>query len=124
GMSQNAVSYLSDIPDYGEVLYGTNEYEHLEELSYHTILRAKNKDIEAVTLDTAYVAGSAKDVDEAKLLLAYIRAATTSKLPREIPEEFVKMGSSTKKTDSLEQVMLDNKIGVFSARMVMSCAQE
>ena len=124
GMSQNAVSYLSDIPDYGEVLYGTNEYEHLEELSYHTILRAKNKDIEAVTLDTAYVAGSAKDVDEAKLLLAYIRAATTSKLPREIPEEFVKMGSSTKKTDSLEQVMLDNKIGVFSARMVMSCVHE
>ena len=88
------------------------------------MLRAKNKDLEAVTLDTAYVAGSAKDVDEAKLLLSYIRAAMTSKLPREIPDEFVKMGSATKKSDSLEQVMLDNKIGVFSARMVLSCAHE
>ena len=124
GMSQNALAFLADIPDYGEVLYGTNEYERLEELSYHTVLRAKNKDLEAVTLDTAYVAGSAKDVDEAKLLLSYIRAAMTSKLPREIPDEFVKMGSATKKSDSLEQVMLDNKIGVFSARMVLANAHE
>ncbi len=124
GMSQNALAFLADIPDYGEVLYGTNEYERLEELSYHTVLRAKNKDLEAVTLDTAYVAGSAKDVDEAKLLLSYIRAAMTSKLPREIPDEFVKMGSATKKSDSLEQVMLDNKIGVFSARMVLANAHD
>ena len=116
--TQNALAYLADIPDYGEVIYGTNECERMENLSYHMVYRAKNKDLETVTVDTAYVAGGAKDVDEAKLLLAYVRSAMVSKLPREIPPEFVAIGEHTRKEDTLEQIMLDNKIGVFSARMV------
>ena len=66
--------------------------------------------------------GPAKDADEAKLLLAYIRSARVSRLPRSIPVEFRKLSSETDPNKTLEEVMLDNKVGIFTARMIMAGA--
>ena len=121
-ISKQALDYLADIPVYGDVIYGTNETAHLESLSYNIVDKKKNIDIESVTIETAYLAGRAKDADEAKLLLAYIRSARVSRLPRSIPVEFRKLSSETDPNKTLEEVMLDNKVGIFTARMIMEGA--
>lgn len=120
---RQAVAYLRDIPDYGEVIPGTPEYQKLETLSYNAVRRAKAKDIELMTVDTAYVAAGSKDADEAKLLLSYIRSARTSRLPREIPDTYRQMAAVVSKQDPLEDIMMDFKVGAFAARMIKSLAQ-
>lgn len=117
---QNALAFIADVPAYGDVLFGTNESDRMEDLSYHTVQRARNKDLGALTVETAFVAGGAKDVDEAKLLTAYVRSALVSKLPREIPEKFVELGAGTDRNMTIEEVMVKYRIGVFSARMVLA----
>ena len=118
-VSKQALDYLADIPVYGDVIYGTNETEHLDALSFNIVDKKKSIDLESLTIETAYLAGRAKDADEAKLLLAYIRSARVSRLPRVIPAEFRKLSSETDPNKSLEEVMLDNKVGIFAARMIM-----
>ncbi len=117
-----AIAYLSDLPKYGEVIYGTTEAEYLDSLSFNIVEKKKDLDLELLTVETAYLAGKAKDADEAKLLLAYVRSARISRLPREIPEELAKIGRATNPDKSLEEVMLDNNVGIFAARMILSCA--
>ena len=118
-VSKQAMDYLADVPIYGDVIYGTKECEHLDALSYNIVDKKKNIDIESVTIETAYLAGRAKDADEAKLLLAYIRSARVSRLPRVIPVEFKKLSAETDPNKTLEEVMLDNKVGIFAARMIL-----
>ena len=118
-IAKQALDYLADIPIYGDVIYGTNECAHLDELSYNIVDKKKTIDLESLTIETAYLAGRAKDADEAKLLLAYIRSARVSRLPRVIPVEFTRMGAETDPNKSLEEVMLDNKVGIFAARMIL-----
>lgn len=121
---QNALAYISDVKDYGDVLYGTTETDRLENLSLQIVQRAKNKSLDDLEVETAYVAGGARDVDEALLLTAYVRSALVSKLPREIPERFVEMAKTTDKNKSIVDVMLDNNVGVFSARMVLAAIED
>lgn len=120
-LAKQAVDYLQALPDYGEVMVGTTDFERMERLSHNVIARGKVKDLELVTVEAAYVAGGAKDSDEAKLLLAYMRACRTSKLPREIPEQYRKAAKGVSPKDSVEQVMMDCSVGVFGARMIMAC---
>ena len=121
---QNALAYISEVKDYGDVLYGTNETDRFENLSLQIVQRAKNKSLDDLEVETAYVAGGARDVDEALTLTAYVRSALVSKLPREIPEKFVLMGKATDKNKSITEVMLENNIGVFSARMVLASIED
>ncbi len=117
-----AINYLLDLPSYGEVIYGTTEAEYLDSLSFNIVDKKKNIDLESLTVETAYLAGKAKDADEAKILLAYVRSARTSRLPREIPENLAAIGRETNPEKTIEEVMLDNNVGVFAARMILSCA--
>ncbi len=119
-MVQNALAYISEVKDYGSVIYGTPETDRLENLSFQIVQRAKNKSLSELDVETAYVAGGARDVDEALLLTSYVRSALVSKLPREIPEKLVEMGKKTSENKTITEVMLDNRIGVFSARMVLA----
>ena len=121
-ISKQALDFLANIPVYGDVIYGTNETSHLEDLSYNIVDKKKNIDLESVTIETAYLAGRAKDADEAILLLSYIRSARVSRLPRSIPVEYRKLSAETDPNKSLEEVMLDNKVGIFTARMILEGA--
>lgn len=121
---QNALAYISEVKGYGDVLYGTNETDRLENLSLQIVQRAKNKSLDDLEVETAFVAGGARDVDEALLLTAYVRSALVSKLPREIPQRFVELGKTTDKNKDIVDVMLDNNIGVFSARMVLASIED
>ncbi len=118
--AEKAVAYLQDIPDYGDVIPGTSDFDRMETLSHNVIARGKNKDLELVSVEAAYVAGGARDADEAKVLLAYMNSCRRSKLPREIPEKYVSLSANVSPKDGTEQVMLDQNVGVFGARMIMS----
>ena len=118
--AEKAVRYLEDIPDYGEIIVGTSDFERMEILSHNVIARGKNKDLELITVEAAYVAGGARDADEAKVLLSYMQSCRRSRLPRDIPEKYVKLSENVSPRDDIEQVMLDQNVGVFGARMIMS----
>lgn len=113
-----AAEYLGDIPDYGDIVPGTMEQQRLEKLSLNAVSGGKVKDVEAMTVDAAFVAGRAKDAEEAKTLVAYMRAASTARLPREPPKELVEKAMSADPDDGLEDVMREFGIGVYSARVV------
>ena len=117
------LNYIMDLPNYGDVIYGTTEADYLDSLSFNIVDKKKNIDLETLTVETAYLAGKAKDADEAKLLLSYVRSARTSRLPREIPAELQSLGKETNPDKTIEEVMLDNGVGVFAARMILACAK-
>lgn len=121
GLVEEAVGYLEGIPEYGEVIFGTKEQSRLESLSYSAVKRGKVPELEAVTVDAAYVAGGARDAEEARLLTSYIRAAARAEPPREVPARYRAMAEKTSRGDSIEDVMLRNGIGVYGARIVRSC---
>ena len=122
--AKEAVDYLADIPDNVTIIPGTTEFDRMEHLTYNAIAKGKNRDLEAMTVECAYVAGGAKDVDEAKRLLGYIRTSRAAKVPRDIPENLKKMATTVSADEQVEQVMMDCKVGVMSARMILACAEE
>ncbi|MFA7062893.1 MAG: tetratricopeptide repeat protein [Methanomethylophilus sp.] len=118
-------AYLEDIPDYGEVMPGTNEFDRLEMLSLNVVTRGRAA-MELpgeLPLECAYVAGGAKDADEAKLLVAYVRSALAGRLPKEIPAELMQAAAKYTKTDELTAIMKKENVGVYRARLIRSKVQ-
>ena len=116
------MNYLSDISEYGEITPGTLEFERMEKLSLNAVTKGNCTDLEkdhVVSIPCAYVAGGAKDADEAKLLVAYIHKALGSKKStKTLSPELRKIASETKKGTSIEEIMKSSKIGVYEAKMV------
>lgn len=121
--SEAAVAYLKNIPEYGEVVYGAAGYERMEALSRNALVRSKAEKMSDITVEKAYMAGGARDAEEAKLLVGYIRSCPESKLPREIPDEYASIVPSVTKKDTPEQVMRDMGVGYFGARIILSAVE-
>lgn len=116
------ISYLSDIRDYGLIVPGTPEFERMESLSHYAVVRADLKDIEKeplISLPTAYVAGGAKDADEAKVLVAYIFEAFSAEVRIDyIPEELTEIAFSIDKNITVFDLIKEHNLGVYTARAV------
>ncbi|MEA4977206.1 MAG: tetratricopeptide repeat protein [Methanomassiliicoccaceae archaeon] len=120
--SEAVMSYLSDITDYGEIIPGTPEFFRMEELSHSAVIRAALTDIDTdpiITIPCAFVAGGAKDADEAKILVSYIYSAINGKMSIEMLSDDVKNLASKTATDmSVFDIMKEHELGVYSARAV------
>jgi tetratricopeptide (TPR) repeat protein len=116
------MAYLSDISEYGDVTPGTLEFERMEKLSLNAVIKGNCSNLESerlISIPCAYVAGGAKDADEAKLLVAYIYKVMSSRRSvKALPPELKKMADSTKKGTSVEEIMKAQKIGVYQAKLV------
>lgn len=120
--SKAIMAYLSDISEYGEIVPGTLEFERMEKLSLNAIVKGNCANIDEdpiISLPCAYVAGGAKDADEAKLLVAYIyKVMTARKTTRSLSSEMKKMIESTPKDSKTEDIVKKARIGVYQARMI------
>jgi len=116
------MAYLADISEYGDVTPGTLEFERMEKLSLNAVIKGNCSDLEnepVISIPCAYVAGGAKDADEAKLLVAYIYKVMSSRRSTKVlTPELKKISETTKKGTSVEDIMRGQKIGVYQAKLV------
>ncbi|MDR0309936.1 MAG: tetratricopeptide repeat protein [Candidatus Methanoplasma sp.] len=116
------MSYLSDISEYGDISPGTLEFERMEKLSLSAVTKGNCTGLESdplISIPCAYVAGGAKDADEAKLLVAYVyKALSSRKSAKTLAPELKKIAESTKKDTPIEDIMKTSKIGVYQAKLV------
>ena len=116
------MSYLSDISEYGEITPGTLEFERMEKLSLNAVTKGNCTELEKdnlISIPCAYVAGGAKDADEAKLLVAYIyKTLSSRKSTKTLSPELRKIADETEKGTNIEDIMKSSKIGVYQAKMV------
>jgi len=120
--AKSIMNYLSDISEYGEITPGTLEFERMEKLSLNAVTKGNCTGLEKgllISIPCAYVAGGAKDADEAKMLVAYIYKVLSSKgSSKVLPAELRKIAETTQKGTSIEDIMKNSRIGVFQAKMV------
>jgi tetratricopeptide (TPR) repeat protein len=117
------MSYLLDITEYGDIVPGTLEFERMEKLSLNAVVKGNCTGIEKdplISIPCAYVAGGARDADEAKLLVAYIYKALNSESGKTLMPDLKNIAESTKKGTAVEDIMKESKIGVYQAKMVKS----
>ncbi|MCL2148965.1 MAG: hypothetical protein FWH47_06490, partial [Methanomassiliicoccaceae archaeon] len=116
------MAYLSDIAEYGDISPGTPEFERMEKLSFNAVTKGNCTGLESepvITIPCAYVAGGAKDADEAKLLVAYVyKALSSRKSSKGITPELRKMAEGTKKGTPIDEIMRAHKIGAYQAKQV------
>jgi tetratricopeptide (TPR) repeat protein len=116
------MNYLSDISEYGDITPGTLEFERMEKLSLSAVTKGNCTGLEKnplITIPCAYVAGGAKDADEAKLLVAYIHKVLSSrKSTKTLPPELKNIAEATPKGTVVEDIMKGSKIGVYQAKMI------
>jgi|GEM_PF-1062517 len=121
----NAVmAYLSDIAEYGDIVPGTLEFDRMESLSMNAIIKGGYESLEddpMISIPCAYVAGGAKDADEAKMLVAYVYKALTVKVgTKSMTPELRKMALGIVKGTSIVEIMKKLKIGVYQANVIKS----
>ncbi|MCL2334100.1 MAG: tetratricopeptide repeat protein [Candidatus Methanoplasma sp.] len=116
------LGYLSDMSEYGSITPGTPEFERMEKLSFNAITKGNCAGLEEdpiISIPCAFVAGGARDADEAKLLVAYIYKVLTSKKSTEmLSAEMKKIAESTPKGTKIEEIMQKQKIGIYQAKMI------
>ena len=114
--------YLSNIKEYGPIVPGTPEFLRMESLSYYAVTRAGLVDVDKepiITIPSAFVAGGAKDADEAKELVAYIFEALDGTIMPDLLSEDVKPIASDRVADmSIYDIMKEFKLGAYSARAI------
>lgn len=120
-ISEKALEYLANIPDYGEIMTETPDFPVMENLSYNVVSAPRSPGLEGLTVATAYMAGKAKDADEAKTLVSYVRSAKTAPLPTSVPDSIRKLASGFGPTASLEQIMKESRCGIMTARIIQTC---
>lgn len=114
--------YLSNIKEYGPIIPGTPEFVRMEMLSYDAVTRANLVDIDVepiITIPCAFVAGGAKDADEAKSLVSYIFEALNGSIKVNLlSQEVTDLASETIVDMSIYDIMKKFNIGIYSARAV------
>jgi tetratricopeptide (TPR) repeat protein len=116
------MAYLSDIAEYGNISPGTLEFERMEKLSLSAVTRGNCTGLEkdpVISIPCAYVAGGAKDADEAKLLVAYVyKVMSSRRSAKALPPDLRKIAETTQKGTGVEEIMKASKIGVYQAKLV------
>ena len=108
---------MKELP-YGNIVPGSPEFQKMERASNEVIMKIGWKDIEAkpvIPLEKLYAMGSYKDVDEAKRLRAYIKAAATAEVVR---DDSLKMVLDRVQGTTVFEIMRACKVGVYQARQI------
>lgn len=116
------MTYLSDIAEYGDITPGTLEFERMEKLSMNAIIKGNCVGLDSdpiISIPCAYVAGGAKDADEAKLLVSYIyKVMKSKKSHKPITPELRKAIENTPKDSKTEDIIKTARVGVYQAKII------
>lgn len=115
-------AYLSDIPACGEIIPGTPRFDRMERLSSNAVLKGRLTGIDSdptVPVECAYAAGAAKDADEAKALVSYIRGAMAADVDAKVyTPDLLRMSEGVSGV-SVYEIMRESGVGVYRARAIM-----
>lgn len=116
------MSYLSDIREYGPIAPGTPEFDRMESLSHYAVVRAGLENIDEeplITIPSAFVAGGAKDADEAKVLVSYIFEVFNSEVRIDhLSDELTELAFDLDEDITIYELIKDHNLGVYNARAV------
>lgn len=122
GTVDKVMSYLSDIREYGPIVPGTPEFERMESLSHYAVVRAELKNIDEeplISVSSAFVAGGAKDADEAKTLVSYIFEVFNTEIRIDhLSEELTELAFGLDENITVYDLMKDHHLGVYNARAI------
>lgn len=117
--SDGVLAYLSEIQDFGDIQPGTPLFDRMETLSMNAITKGNCTGLEkdpVITIPCAFVAGGTKDSDEAKLLVAYIYKAMTSKTDKTFAAEVKSQTSGLIKGMKVEDIVNTARVGIYRAK--------
>lgn len=110
--------YIQAPMEYGEIVPGSVEFQHMERLSNEVILKMAWKDVESnapMPLEKVFVSGNFKDVYDAKRLIAYISKATECTIER---DDTLKMVLDRVQGNTIYDIMKSCRVGVYQARQI------
>ncbi|MFA6952014.1 MAG: tetratricopeptide repeat protein [Candidatus Methanomethylophilaceae archaeon] len=118
GETADAVlAYLSNMSEYGEIIPGTPEFDRMEKLSMNAIIKGNCVGLEKdpiISIPCAFVAGSTKDADEAKKLVAYIYKVMGSGTDNRVISGIGKDGLT--KDMPVEDFVKNAHVGIYHAK--------
>ena len=125
GMSSEVLSYIADIREYGDIVTGSREFNRLEVLSNNVVIKENLEDIESeplISIPFAYISSGARDIDEAKVLIAYIyKVMMENTEPKVFRDEIGKAVEEMREGSgdiSVFALMKRYGFGVYSAKTV------
>ena len=125
GISSEVLSYIADIREYGDIVVGSREFKRLEALSNNVIVRENLEDIESdvlISIPSAYISSGAKDIEEAKTLIAYVYKVLMEDIEPKIFADEIGRAVDEMRTGSGDvsvfSLMKRFGLGVYSAKTV------
>ena len=116
--AQAIMDYIEKTVAFGEITPGTPEFQKMERLSNEIILKIGWKDLETnpdLPLETVFVKGEFKDVDQAKRFCAYVKKAMRVEVQR---DDNLKIVLERVQGKSAYDIMKSCKVGVYQARQI------
>lgn len=118
------MEYLGGIEEYGEIDITSRAFERMEHLSKNMILSERISKIDSeplVSLSSAYMASGARNIDEAKKLIAYVYKVMTEDIEQDVyPDDVIRMAeeaSSFTGDVTVYNIMDAFDIGICYAKM-------
>ena len=123
GLSEQVSEYLADIPEYGRITPGTDDFQFMERKAHDIVMKLKWTDLEGspmIPLEKVFVAGSYKDADEAKEMAAYIYKVMHYDVGRKAAGRITMMSMRLPRGMSVYDVMKECDVGVYEAKQVLA----
>jgi tetratricopeptide (TPR) repeat protein len=121
--SEAIMEYLNDIPDYGEIDESSPDFELMELRSMDVILKCGLTELEdgVIPIDRLFTKGGFKDLDSAKEVYSYIRAAVSSNVDSDDPE-LINMAMQVPADVKLYDIIDQMGVGIYSAVAIKTMA--
>lgn len=123
--SAEVMAYISDVHEYGEITTGTSEFRKMEAYSYKIVMGEDIEDIEMrplISMSAAFTISGARDVSEAKELVAYIYKVVSEDINPVIFSGDVKKAVEEMSAESgditIFGIMARYRFGVYTAKTV------
>lgn len=122
-MSRRVIAYLADIPDYGRISPGTDEFRRMERVSHDVVTRMGWSDLEGsprLPLENVFVTGSFKEADDAKALVAYVFKVMHYDVGRKADPRLEEMSMRLPKGMTVYEIMQECSVGVYEAKVIQT----
>ncbi len=129
GQAETVLEYLADIKEYGDIDPSSEEFGRLEHLSKNVILKEGLKDIEkepVISMQSAFMSSGVTEIEEIKILIAYIHKVMTSDFEAEVFSDRVKNVLDSVVSGSgdisVYGIIKEYGVGIYTARTVKMLA--
>ena len=120
-MVRKVSDYIGTYPDYGRISPGSDEFEYMEVKSRDVIMKCRWTDLEnesRIPLDKVFVTGGFSDVEDARMLVAYVFKVMHMDVGRRSDPKLTQMSMRLPKGMTVYEIMEECGVGVYEARVI------